>query len=76
MNCAIDAATPHQSAIGSIDDRVYLLFGDITDFHHDSTVQKSFDGVHRSPIMWLIAKPLHESRGASTYAKEKHYKAS
>jgi hypothetical protein len=47
MDRAIDAATAHQSAIGGIDDRFDLFFGDVADFNRDSIVEKSFYGFHR-----------------------------
>jgi hypothetical protein len=49
MNCAIDAATTHQSAIGGIDDRVYLFFGDVADLHRNSSVEKSLQNFHQYP---------------------------
>jgi carbamate kinase len=55
MNCAIDAATTHQSAIGGIDDRVYLFFGDVADFDKDSVSQKLAQNFHIAALFSLTA---------------------
>jgi hypothetical protein len=47
VNCAIDAAATHQSAVGGIDDRVYLFFGDVADLHRNSSVEKSLQDFHQ-----------------------------